>query len=480
MSGRGERLLLVATPMVAMATVGLGLRLGAGDAVRAAVVAGAPLSGAGTGLAWQLVVFDEDRNLREPAAHLDVSVVARGPEGEARWAGQTNEDGVAEAVLPLTGRDVHLEVRSGKTLLASGNARTPPVVVREPADPAWARFARREGAVSLDVAVLGQRVATGFPAHLWVRATLATQASATPLAGVSIEPLAETSFLPASPTAITDARGWAEVVATPVGHAVDVELRARAPDGRTGLWVGNLYISPGAAQLAMDERVSPEQQPVIDVVVPTARTTAYLEIDDASGRAWAAAVPVASEAGQLARATARGPRLAPGLYWAVCAEDPSGAASLGPGTVARPFFVAASDPAALAFGTDATGCAPPADPRDTARVVSECLALAPAAPTPRWTALEGFSMQHARDAERKARGRDVALGAIVVAIVLEALLLLRAARSSRAVLQQAADEAGEELTPYPSAASRAWTVGISVLVALMGFALLAAFLVRLG
>jgi hypothetical protein len=473
-SGRLERLLLVATPMVAMATVALGLRLGAGEAVRAAVVYGAPTSAAGTGVAWQLVVFDEDRNLREPAAHLDVDVVAHGPAGEARWSGQTNEDGVAEVLLPIAGPDAHLQVSTRKTLLASGDVRTPPVVAREPADPAWARFARREGAVVLDVAVLGQRVATGFPAHLWVHATDASHA---PLAGVTVEPEAETSFLPAAPTSTTDARGWAHVVATPVGHAVDVELKAHAPDGRAGQWVGNLYISPGAAQLALDERVSPDQGPVIDVVVPTARTTAYLEVDDARGRAWAAAVPVAAATGQLPHATAHAPRLAPGLYWAICADDPSGAAALGPGTIVRPFFVAASDEAALGFGTDAAACRPPVDARDAARVVSECLALAAAAPTPRWTALEGFTMQHARDAERKSLGLGLALGAILLAILLEGLLLLRIAVASRATLREASDEAGEAPARLQS---RAWVVGISVLVALMGFALLAAFLARLG
>jgi hypothetical protein len=45
----GERLLLLATPVVAMAAVALGLRVGAGGGMRAAVVYGAPESGAGTG-----------------------------------------------------------------------------------------------------------------------------------------------------------------------------------------------------------------------------------------------------------------------------------------------------------------------------------------------------------------------------------------------------------------------------------------------
>ena len=93
------------------------------------------------------------------------------------------------------------------------------------------------------------------------------------------------------------------------------------------------------------------------------------------------------------------------------------------------------------------------------------------------TAVEGFTMQHARDASRRSLGLTVALGGIVVAIVLETLLLLRAARLSKARGREAIDE--DEQLPVRRV-SRVGTVGLALFVALMGFALLAAFLVRLG
>jgi hypothetical protein len=216
-------------------------------------------------------------------------------------------------------------------------------------------------------------------------------------------------------------------------------------------------VSPGAASLALAERVAPGEALAIDVVVPTLRATAYLEVDDAHGRAWAAAVPVKAVAGEMPRASVRVPPLAPGLYWAVEAGDPQGASQLGPGSVARPFFVAASDEAALALGTDAETCVPPADPRDTARVVSACLALAGATPVPRWTALEGFTQQHAREAEKRAHGMAIALGALGVAVLLEALLLLRASASSRAGLREALEAGGEAGAESPRWLGRAWT-----------------------
>ena len=475
MSSRVERWLLLATPMAAMATVALGLRIGAGNAVRAAVVYGAPPSGAGTGLAWQIVAFDEEHGYREPAPLKELDVVAREGDREARWHGATSEDGAVEMLLPFASPAVHLEVRAGSTLLAVGDATPPPPLPREPPASSWASFSRREGDVVLDLAVLGQRVATGFPASLWVRATDAVTHA--PLAGVTVEPERDSSFLPAASHVTTDARGWALVVATPVGHAVGVVLHAKTDGGRTGVWAGGLYVSPGAAQLTLNERVAPGQEPVIDVVVPTLRTTAYLEVDDARGRAWAASVPVKAGPGEMPRATVHVPPLAPGLYWAVEAGDPTGASELGPGSSARPFFVAASDEAALAFGTDAATCASPADPRDTGRVVRVCLALAGATAVPRWTALEGFTMQHARDAAKRSRGLGLALWAILLAVILEAVLLVKASASSRARLRAAEKEGGEGSGHL---VGRGWTVGIALLVAMMGFALMAAFLARVG
>jgi hypothetical protein len=474
---RIERLLLVATPAAAMATVALGLRFGAGTKLRAAVVFAAPQSRAGTGLAWQLATFEEEHGVREPIALPSVTLVARTPAREASWQGATNEDGVAEVLLPLSDDDdVQLELTSGRALLASGQARRiPDGVIRPAPTTAWARFARRDGPVALDVAVLGERVASGFPAVIWVRATDAS--SGVPIAGASIELEPDSSLIPASQSARTDARGWAEIVATPVGHAVAMTFDARAADGRRGVWAGALFVSPGAAQIRVRQRIAPDEEPVFHVVVPTVRTTAYVEVDDVRGRAWAAAVDLSSEAGGMPRADVRAPRLAPGLYWAVVAGDPAGAARLGPGTLALPFVVAATDAAALSFGLDPSVCTEPLDPRDSPRVLSTCLALSAARPVPRWQAVEGFSQKHAAEERRRGRGMGLALTAIAVGIVLEVLLVLRAASATRARLR--VTPAGAD-GPLPVHAHPTWTVAVALLVGALGFVLLAAFVARSG
>jgi hypothetical protein len=108
------------------------------------------------------------------------------------------------------------------------------------------------------------------------------------------------------------------------------------------------------------------------------------------------------------------------------------------------------------------------------------LALAAATPAPRWSALEGFSRQHAEAARRRAGGIRLALGAIAVALLLEAVLVLRSAAAARARLRAAA---GEDSSTRAFAGG-AWTAGIAVLVAVLvavlGFVLLAAFVGRLG
>jgi len=445
-----------------MTAVAIGLRLGARGGLRAAVVYGAAPAAGAQELAWQVVVFDEDQGMREPVTGLDVSVAYAG-NGAAQGRGVTNADGVAEVRLDRAGREgVPLEVRSGDAVLARGGVEPPPAPSTQPpraAQTGWLPFARRDGPLRLDVAALGQRVAPSFPAELWVRVTDPTTGA--PVGGVAVA-LEDDTSLAIAPTAPaagrTDARGWARVVAIPVGLAVTLTLRARSPDARTGEWIGGLFMSPGAPSLDVARRAEPGAPIPLGVTMPTARSTAYVEIDDAAGRAWAAAPALTAGPDGRSLASVLVPGLAPGLYWAVAAADLASAAALSAGSIARPFFVASSDDAALALGTD-PACAPPRDPRDTASAISSCLALAPIRPTPRWVALDGFVMQRALDQAARAKGLSVALGALAIAVVLEATLLLRAGARG-------------------GAGGRLRTVAVALLVGLLGFALLAAFVVR--
>jgi hypothetical protein len=136
--------------------------------------------------------------------------------------------------------------------------------------------------------------------------------------------------------------------------------------------------------------------------------------------------------------------------------------------------VASNDEAALAFGTDSDGCAPRRTPRETAEALWPCLALASARPIARWVALDGTTSQLANERVRRSRGVALAVGAVMLAALLELLLLLRAAVPPRAEVELELEQ-GE---PARTAAFTWWNVGIALLVALLGFALLAAFVGR--
>jgi len=479
---RPERGLLLLTPFAAMLAVALGLRLGAPTAVRAAVVYAAPPSAAGTGLAWQIVALEDDNGARAVLAATDLEVTARSGEAVARWRGITNDEGVAEAQLALgvrPGEGVDIEVRTGDhraTLLAHGPADMAAPARRNSASTAWLPFAKRSGPVTLDVAVLGQRAAPGFAASVWVRATDGTEPyRVTRLAGVVVEVERDASVVSAGALTPTDSNGWAELAVTPVGLAVALRLRAAALDGRSGDWTGGIFMSPGAPQIETRVRWAAEESPDLVVVSPSTRSTGYVEIDDARGRAWAATFEVAGRAGSDGSLPTHihAPTLAPGLYWAVASNDPAAATALGPGTTVRPFFVAARDDAALAFGTDRVECAPPDDARETSRRLASCLAVSAVSAAPRWTALDGFASARAQSRENRSRGLAVALGAIANATLIEALLVLRATAAARARLR-----AAMKTSDGPSGLVSAFGIAIGLLVALLGFLLLAAFVVR--
>jgi hypothetical protein len=477
---RGERWLLVLTPFAAMTAVGVGLRAGASDTVVAATIYSAPAPRAGGALAWQLVAFRVNGAAREPFAHQPLDVSARAGAVSSHWVGSTNDDGVAELQLPVAGTEVvGLEILSGNDILAKGDARIPPPLERPPVAPVWMPFAMREGPVVLDVAVLGQRLAPGFPASIWVRATdAATHAR---LEAVTFEPEGDGSLSFGAPSS-RSVDGWGELTATAAGFAISLALHARTTDGRTGEWRGGLFESPGAVKIETRRRWGPDEAPAVTLVAPTPRAIEYFEIDDAVGRVWATAATLVSASDGSSIATVFSPALPSGLYWAIAASDPAGASMLGPGTAVLPFFVAPSDAAALQLGTDSAECAGSGAASPSPRALGPCLALATNAPIARWTALDGFLAKNAVLRQKHLRGMAIAVGAIVVAMALEALLMFRAAGQGRRQPIPAGDTRDDGdpggRTTGELAMSPAFRSAVAILVALLGFALATAFVLR--
>lgn len=485
---RGERLVALLAPFAAVVAVAFGLRMGAPGGGGAAVVYGAPVAAAATAAAWQVFAFRDEDGSRSPMAATRLSVVARRGAQTAEWSGDTNAEGIAEVLIPLPGAPDRLEVKADGAILARGDPAAPAHTELPPPYSSWATFARRSGRVLLDVAVLGQRVAPGFPSTLCVRATDAVTRA--PIPGVRIRVDDDPSLATSGSPAPTDSAGWTELSVTPIGLAISLTLRAWQPerpaspgqriaqaDGvGAGEWVGGLYASPGAAKLQTRARWSPAETPEIELVAPGDRPLEYVEVDDSRGRVWATSATLARAGGALPSAVVRLPRLSPGLYWAVAAGDPRGASELGPGTSVRPFFVASSDDEALSFGTDLTACAPRAQEPEMARAVWPCLALAAARRVARWVALDGSRSNLAMARARRGRGVAVAVGGVALAALLELLLLLRVAARSRARIGLGAEPSVRGRTLLVTG----FAVGVALLVALLGFAMLAVFVERAG
>ena len=485
-----EKWLLVLAPAVGLATVALGLRLGAPSTQRAAIVYAAPAPLRNPVRALSIEVFRDHGGVREPVAGLAVDVQADAVDRVARCHGTTNDDGVIECVVNvgippfLRGLTVSEPDRAlYDELLATGTpVERPAAQVLSPGAP-WLPFVRREGEIEIDAVLVGERAAPGFPASIWVR-TL-DRDTRRPVAGASVELEGDASLTPVVARGTTDAHGWASIAVTPLGLAVTATLRARGrrdgpSDGAEilGEWVGPFPMAPGAARVETRPRWQPDGPIEVVLTEPVAWRNAYVEIDDARGRAWAATVNGGAARGDgTVTAGLHPPPLAPGLYWAVASAAPFGATEGEGRTAYRAFFVAASDEAALALGASPEACAAPADPRDAARALGPCLALSARPAIARWEALDGFDALRAVDLGRRATGLQIALFGLLAAALLEATLLLQGA--ARARVRWAID--GGAPTPARGfAVSRLWTVAVTVLVALLGFALIAAVLFRVS
>lgn len=489
-ASRARTALVVTVPLVAVATLVLGLRLGAGDAVRAAVVfASPPARPAPDGrarLAWQVLTLLDDRGVRETVATKGLVVRARLGGAEGTWTGETNEDGIAEVEIPLTGLEVgtpvELEVRAPGEAepLARGRARWDEDVVRagrerarESRGPDAVRPAKREGAVGIDVLVEGERLVTGFDTNAWLRLTL-PEGAATPVVELAPEPGLEVASERPSPC---PARGagvaWVPLRLRATGHVTGVGVKAVRDGATVGAWFGALPVAAGAFHAEIPSAPAAGAPFDVRIVAPNPRTVAYAEVQDEAGRAAAAALAVERKGDELPSATFHVPGLAAGLHWLVVSGEPRGAETRAGAAMAWPFLVGAVD------GVDAT----------SACSSGPWLLAHPAPRFTRWTALDGLPDRHARNRRRKALGMAVALVSLLAAGLLEALLLTAAARETRAVMAAvtaAADEAlgaegrGTEGGAAMTRGTPGGSLAVGLLLAVIGFALLGALLLAKG
>jgi hypothetical protein len=520
-------ILKVGAPIVAILTLMIGLRIGAGEAVRAAVVFGAPVGhpapNGSTRLAWQLLTFLDDRGVKETIPMKGIEVVARSKGHEARWKGASNADGIAEVSLEMEGLvfgdplDMEVRLEGEKAPLAAGPAKwgTP----REEhasgtSNAATARPTVRNGIVGLDVVVEGGRLIAGFPTSVWVRAT--TPAGMAPNSLV-LEAEPEPGLLTARDTATPCASGWTEFAMTAQAHVTGSGFTARriaagpgastdrdagapgvdagaspdagnvatdagalgdggtatgAPKHPAGRWFGALPVAAGAFFISTPSVLEEKKPHAVVLLAPNPRDVVYAELDDTRGRVAAAALAVVTEAGDpTPRARFELPPLLPGLYWLVVSGEPRGAEHMAGAAVSK----------AILVGNGTAGLAPDS----TVNVQDTCtlgpwLAQRQAAGFPRWVALDGLPARSAENRFRHTLGLLIGVLSLLAAGILETLLLVAASREARVSFQLAEldedDPSAQKVTAQPPGGG----VVMAVLVAVLGLALLAVLLIAKG
>ncbi len=444
-------ILLVA--VMSIATVAIGLRVGAGETVRAAIVNAAPLPRGGGHAAWQLRTQDDDGRMRTAAVTRFV-VVARARGVERTVTGATNVDGVAEFDLDVpelsNGDRIELDIRDdhGK-VLALGVVAWPKVMPKPlTVDHTVLRPSRSEGALRMRVAVLGSALAPNQPGRVWVTTTSTGEAprnvqiAATPDLGIEIDKPYAASRDAACPRA-----GVIEIIAR--GHLGGVLFHAHDDLGREGDWYGMLPIAAGAMHVTWPLTVEAGTVHAT-ITSASARTLTYVEADDDVGRTFAKMLTLT---GEPPHAELTFELEAPGRSFVVVSGEPDGATNVSGATRALPIWVGGGAPCEA----------------DSAEVSAQAF--------PRFVALDGFDAKHAALAARRKRGRLIALGALALGSLLETLLLLRAAREGRqrlAALHAAIAEGGDALTKPPRRA--ALDVLSILMLSLLGFVLLFALI----
>jgi len=502
-STRLERILIVAAPAVAMLNVAIGLGLGAGGAARGATVFGAPPGDEGRRLALQVRTALDDRSVRSPSEEW-VRVVGRQRGMQAAFQGGTNGQGVGEALLEFPGAldpDAPIDVRveadpiggklpagEGPVVLAQGTFRLRDLPRPEIGMAAPVRPAKREGKIGLDVFVPGGRLASGFVGEVWVRTTGAkgngspgrepsTRESNDVVAstGAKLQVEEEPGFeVHGHPSACPS--GWFSVRGRPGALVSPLHLTATDDSGQTGEWFGAVPVAPGAPHAAVPVFAF-DGPGRLHLESPNAGDIIYAEIATDRGRRVATVAQTTPGEGLRASAPSavwNMPVLAPGSYFLVLSNSPRGAETVEGSTVALPFV-------AHENGANVLRCEDgPANARRAA------------VRFPRALVAEGWTMRGEERSKRRARGLAIALVSLFAAAALEALLLVRANRRTNQGLAQIDRAIGEHATvagagsTEPGAATGRGGDGLGANLALglalavLGFSLLAALLIKAG
>jgi hypothetical protein len=238
-------------------------------------------------------------------------------------------------------------------------------------------------------------------------------------------------------------------------HHTGLGISARTQDGKEGAWFGSVPVAPGALRTTFPRGLVAGGPLTIQVARTNARIIPYVEVYDERGRAFAARVL----GPEKESATLTTPPLFAGPHWLVVAGEPKAALAIEGATVAHPLLV---------------GAATVPSPCDLAAIGQ------PAALRKARLVLDGLASRRAGDARRKRLGLALALSSLAIGAFLEVFLLVTAARDARAEIERALLHASGEALPVMTKKTSAGSIVVGLLLAVLGFGLLASFLLWRG
>ncbi len=461
--------LMVTAPLASLMTLALGLRIGAEAGVHAVSVSATPRSPSVSHGYLRLTAYYDETGVKETVELAELVVTVHVRDNDQVETTKTNTDGILDVPVELPadiGDDEELLVRVNRKAepfpLVEGRIKASVLAPEKNTSTLGYRALRptkQAGDIVVDLSVPDGRVAAEANTRAFVR----MRRDGAPPANPKVE-LAPEGGMEGSVVRVCPKEGMAELslVATfPITGIGIVVTDGEGADKKNGEWFGAVPVAMGAPRVQLPASEPADVPFHVEVRASNARAGVYVVIDDAKGRAFSDYKPLHVTTSGAESATVDVPALPEGLYFLTASGDPKAIDALDSSAVARPFLVRKSPP----------------------DVCSLLDALTPAAaPLKRVPVLDGLYVRRQGDRQKKRRGLFLGILSLTVASLLEIVLLLSAAKDARSDLAARMSEVLNEdeaagIDADERRSSSVPRMAIAILIGLLGFALIGAFVI---
>lgn len=410
----------------------------------AARVFGGPTQNTET-LSWRVLAFERltgvERVLADAQLRVEVELEAGRVVG---WSGKTAADGLADVALnvgqlepeeKLTLKVTWESVDGPRTLLHAPIHLTPEI---------WSRYQRRRGGSTSQEN--GDFRITVTPSHGVLAVPfddeleLLVQKGTSAISGVKLVVTGEGLIFPRGQTFITNSQGRTSVAVRPTFHQADLSVEATQAPGLSAHFHASLPVVPGAIQAITKTKGTTE---LVELRSPVPRERAYFSVVNENLRLFGGSVPLKVLPDGTAVGRIELPVLHAAPHWLVASEDFD---LRSYATVGWPLWPTTND--------------------RTTRDIPD-LPLA-----------DGLAVALALEKKRNQHARLVAVLVALLGLSASTVLLIHVYRQSRSsALDRGLESLGEVPSEDHAQAFRkpAWWAAVGVILAALGFALLAAF-----